>query len=110
MQGAPLSAVNAVLAHADRDGPHANLSRLMKTAARVGLNGRDLRAAVTSSFPTDLQSADDRWTAAAAIRTAHAAAFPAAAAARSTTQPTLTHRTGQAAQPQRPARTGEVAR
>ncbi|NIZ91758.1 DUF4192 family protein [Kineococcus rubinsiae] len=77
MDGAPLSAVSSVLAHADRTGPNASLTGLVEAAAHAGLNGHQLRAAVTADFTDTLRVADERWTVADIARTS-AAAFPSA--------------------------------
>lgn len=75
MHDAPLSTVTAVLAHADHGGQRTNLTRLVETATRIGLNGHDLRAALTADLPGSLPAADQRW-GLATERATQAAAFP----------------------------------
>lgn len=61
LSGGQSPAVEAILRHADRDGPNASLTRLVEAAKHQGVNPHELRHAIGNSVTAQLDEADARW-------------------------------------------------
>lgn len=59
--GGQSPAIEAILRHADREGPNAALTRLVEAAKNQGINPHKIRRAIGSSIATQLDEADARW-------------------------------------------------
>ena len=61
LNGGQPPAVEAILKHADRTGPNANLTRLTEASKQQGRDPHEIRRTISHTVPTQLDRDDAKW-------------------------------------------------